>query len=348
MNVMRHLAALAASVLIISGAALSAQAADVVVVGPGGLAQESMKKALWDPAAKKLGWTYEEDTSQSWTEAKAQVDSGAVSWDIISLSMGEVQLAVDAGVIIKLPADIVDRKDFVPGSVNDYCVGNSVYSTVVAYNTKKYGDGAVKSIQDFWDVKKFPGKRGLFRSPRGNLEAAVIALGHKPSEVYDFLSTEEGKKAAFDKIAELKPYAIWWDSGAQATQLTKDGEVDMIYGWNGRLQAAIDDGAPFKINFQDGLLESDCFAVVKGGPNTDNAIKFVKEISKPEYVKDLPKYIAYGGANLKAYADYDEKTLSRLTSSPEHTKVQYPANVDFWGKNGTALSEAFDSMLLAK
>lgn len=122
----------------------------------------------------------------------------------------------------------------------------------------------------------------------------------------------------------------------------------MIYGWNGRLQAAIDAGAPFKINYKDGLLESDCYAVVKGAPHTDNAIKFVKEISQPEYIKDLPKYIAYGGANLKAYAGYDEKTLSRLTSSPENTKLQYPANVDFWGKNGTALSEAFDSMLLSK
>ncbi|NTF72682.1 ABC transporter substrate-binding protein [Rhizobium rhizogenes] len=349
MNAIRHrLAALAASVLIVSGLAASAHAADVVIVSPGGLTQEASKKALWDPAAKALGWTVERDTSESWTEAKAQVDAGAVSWDIISLNMGEVQLAVDAGTIIKLPSDIVDRADFIPGSVNDYCVGNSVYSTVVAYNTKKYGDGAITSIQDFWDVKKFPGKRGLYRSPRGNIEAAVIALGHKPSEVYDFLSTDEGKKAAFDKIAELKPYAIWWESGAQATQLTKDGEVDMIYGFNGRLQAAIDAGAPFKINYKDGLLENDCYAVVKGAPHTDNAIKFVKEISKPEYVKDFPKYIAYGGANLKAYATYDEKTLSRLTSSPQNAKLQYPANVDFWGKNGTALSEQFDNMLLAK
>uniref|UniRef100_UPI003F49711E ABC transporter substrate-binding protein n=1 Tax=Ensifer adhaerens TaxID=106592 RepID=UPI003F49711E len=344
----RRLAVLTASVLIISGAATFAHAADVVIAGPGGLAQEAQRKALFEPAAKALGWTFEEDTSQSWTEARAQVDAGAVSWDIISLSMGEVQLAVDAGVIIKLPPDIVDRKDFVPGSVNDYCVGNGVYSTVVAFSTKKYGNDGPKSMEDFWDVKKFPGKRGLFRSPRGNLEAAVLALGHTPSEVYDFLSTEEGKKAAFEKIAELKPHAIWWDSGAQATQLVKDGEVDMIYGWNGRLQAAIDDGAPFKINFKDGLLESDCYAVVNGGPHTDNAIKFIKEISKPEYIKDLPKYIPYGGANLKAYAQYDEKTLSRLTSSPENAKQQYPANVDFWGKNGTTLSEAFDNMLLSK
>ena len=324
-----------------------AQAADVVFAGPGGVAQEAMSKALFGPAAKALGWTVDQDTSQSWTEAKAQVDAGAVTWDVINLSMGEVQLAVNAGVLEKLPADIVDRKDFAPGTVNDYCVGNTVYSTVIGYSTAKYGDNGPKNMQEFWDVMKFPGKRGLFRSPRGNVEAAVLALGHPQKEVYDFLKTDEGRKAAFAKIGELKPSVIWWESGAQATQLVKDGEVDLIYGWNGRVQAAIDAGAPFKINWTDGLIETDCFAVVKGGPHTQNAIKFVKEISKAEYAKDLPKYIAYGSANLKAYAGYDEKTLSRLTASPNNVIKQYPANVDFWGQNGTKLSEEFDHMLLS-
>lgn len=347
MNFIRHSnIILTASVLIALGTSVSANAADVVIVGSGGQSQVATKKALWEPAAKKLGMTFDEDTSQSWTEARAQVSSGAVSWDIVSLNMGEVQLAVDAGVIVKLPPDIVNRKDFIPGTVNDYCVGNSVFSTVVAYNTKKYGNNGPKTMQDFWDVKKFPGKRALYRSPRGNLEAAALALGHPPSEVYKFLSTEEGKKAAIKKLGEIKSSVIWWDSGAQATQLVKDGEVDMIYGWNNRIQAAIDDGAPFKIDFNNGLLDNDCYAVVKGAPHMANAIKFVKEISKPEYVKNLPKYMAMGGSNLEAYKDYDAKTLSRLASSPENVKLQYKTDTDFWGKNGTTLSEAFDNMII--
>lgn len=345
---LNRLAVLAASTFILSGAVLSANAADVVLVASGGIAQEAQKKALWEPAAKALGWTFDEDTSQSWGEARAQVDAGAVTWDIVSLNMGEVQLAANAGTIIKLPADIVDRKDFLPGTVNDYCVGNTVFSTVMAYNTAKFGDNGPKNMVEFWDVKKFPGKRALFRNPRGNLEAAALALGRSQSEVYSFLSTKEGQKAALAKLAELKPSVIWWDSGAQSTQLVKDGEVDFIYGWNGRISAAIDAGAKFKIVYKDGILDNDCYAVVKGAPHTQNAIKFIKEISKEQYAKDLPKFIGYGSANKKAYAGYDEKTMSRLTSSPKNAAEQFSTNVDFWGAKGTTLSEAFDGMLLSK
>jgi len=333
------------SAILVGGMAI-AQAADVVIVTPGGASQEAARKALWEPAAKKLGMTFESDTSESWTEARAQVDAGAVTWDIVSLNMGEVQLAVDAGVIEKLPADIVDRNDFVPGSVNDYCVGNSVFSTVIGYSTAKFGDSGPSNMVEFWDVNKFPGKRGLYRSPRGNIEAAVLALGKSQSEVYDFLSTEEGRKAAFAKLAEIKDHVVWWETGSQATQLVQSGEVDLIYSWNGRVMAAIDAGAPYKIVYKDGLLDNDCYAIVKGSPHPENAITFLKEISKAEYVKDYPKYIAYGGANLKAYEGYDEATLARLTSSPENVAQQYPTNVDFWGKNGTILSEEFDEMLL--
>jgi putative spermidine/putrescine transport system substrate-binding protein len=347
--VSRHFAALMISSALMSfGAAATAKAADVVIVSSGGVAQDAARKAEWEPAAKALGLTFGEDTSQSWTEGKAQVDAGAVTWDIESLNMSEVGLAAKAGILVKLPADIVDRKDFVPGSVNDYCIGNTVFSAAIGYSTKKFGAFGPANMVDFFDVKKFPGKRGLYKNPLINMEAAALALGQPQSEVYKFLSTPEGQKAAIAKLAELKPYAVWWESGAQATQLIKDGEVDMLYGWNGRITAAIDLGAPFKIIYKDALLDIDCYAILKGSPHPENAIKFLKEISKPEYSKDLPKYVAYGGADLKAYEGYDAATLARLTSSPQNVAQAYPMNFDFWEKNTAALSEAFDHMLASK
>lgn len=350
MNAIRHrFAVLAASVFVLSGAVASASAADVVIVGSGGVVQDAFKKALWEPAGKKLGLTVADDTSQSWTDAKAQVDSGSVSWDIININIGECQLAADAGILVKLPADIVDRSKFSPGSVNDYCVGNTVFSQIMGVSTKKWGGDYPKNMVDFFDAKKFPGKRGLTRGPRGNIEAAAMALGKSHDEVYPFLSTEEGLTAAFAKLEELIKTSdvVWWDSGAQLTQLIVDGQVDLSYGWDGRIITAMDAGAPVKPVYQDGIIQSDGWAVLKGGPHTDNAIKFVKEISKAEYVKDLPKYVAYGGANLLAYDGYDEKTLSRLTSSPKNVDGQLPLGVEFWNENGAELSERFDTMLLS-
>lgn len=331
-----------------SAAYFSASEADVVIAGAGGIAQDAQRIAMWQPAAKALGFTISEDTAQSWTEARAQVDAGAVTWDVISPNMGEVPLAVKAGILEKLPPDIVDRKDFLPGSVNDYCVGSTAFSTVIGYSTAKFGKAGPANMADFWNVKKFPGRRGMFRNPRGNVEAAILALGYPQSQVYEVLSTPNGRKMALDKLAQLKPHVVWWESGAQATQLVKDGEVSMIYGWAGRILAAIDDGAPFKVIYKDGLLDNDCYAIVKGAPHRANAIKFIKEISKTKYARDLPKFGNYGSPNLKAYAGYDRATLSRLALSPENAAQQYRANVDFWGTNGTTLSEGFDYMLLSQ
>jgi len=338
---------LSAVAFTLAGAFAAANAADVVITSSGGASQDAQRAALWEPASKALGMTFAEETSQNWGEVRAQVDAGAVTWDIVQLALQDTGLVAAAGVIMKLPADIVNRADYIPGSVNDYCIGNTVYSTVISYSIDAYDGQGPQNMVDFWDVKKFPGKRGMLRAPRGNLEAAVLALGHPRSEVYKFLSTKEGRKAALDKIAELKPNVVWWESGAQSMQLIQDGEVPLMYGWNGRAQAAIDAGARYKLSFNDGLLNVDCYAIVNGAPHTENALKFLKEVTKPEYQKDLPLYIAYGSANLRAYEGYDEATLARLASSPQNVTSQYPADVEFWTKYGAELSEQFDAMLLS-
>jgi putative spermidine/putrescine transport system substrate-binding protein len=320
--------------------------ADVIIVSSGGISQNAQRAALWDPASKVLGMKIGEDTSQSWGEARAQVDSGAITWDIVQFAMFEGQLAANADVIIKLPNDIVDSNNFLPGTVTDYCIGTTVYSTVLAYSTEAFGGKGPESMKDFWDVEKFPGKRGMYRNPRSNVEAAVLAMGYPASEIYEFLRTPQGRKAAIDKIAELKPYAVWWQSGAQSMQLVQDGEVPLIYAWNGRIQDAIRRGAPYKINFNQGRIENDCYGILKGAPHTEKAVKFLREALKPEYTKNLPKYVDYGSADMTTYADYDEATLSRLSASPQNLAKQYSADIDFWIQYGTELSEAFDTMLL--
>lgn len=338
----------AAAFALIGAFAAAAHAADVVIASSGGNSQVAQREAFWKPVSKALGMTVGEDTTQNWGEARAQVDARAVTWDIVQLAMFESKLAADAGVIIKLPADIVNRSDYVPGTVSDYCIGTSVYSTVISYSTVAYGGRGPQNMKEFWDVKMFPGKRGMYRNPRSTVEAAVLALGYPRSEIYKFLSTKEGRKAAIAKLAELKPHIVFWESGAQSMQLVKDGEVPLMYGYNGRIQAAIDAGAKYRINFNDGRIENDCYAIVKGAPNTANALKFLREVVKPQYMKDLPKYIAYGSANLKSYATFDEATLARLASSPKNVVNQYTADIDFWYRNGPELSEAFDEMLLSK
>ncbi|RTM09687.1 MAG: extracellular solute-binding protein [Hyphomicrobiales bacterium] len=341
--------AIATAIALIVGATSVAHAQDVVIASSGGAWQEAQDKALWAPAAKALGITYAQDTFQNWAEARAQVESGKVTWDIIQISLADEPLAKAAGVLEQLDADVYDKADFVAGSSTDHFVANSNFATLIAWNKNTYGENGPQSAADFFDVVKFPGKRALWNQPGGMIEVAALALGTPRDKVYDFLSTEEGRTAAIAKLAELAPnVAVWWESGAQAAQLVKDGEVDMIITWGGRVQGAIADGANWAYTFNDAQLATDGYAVVKGAPNRDAAMAFLREMSKAEYQAHLPDYYATAPANLKAFAvaNYSPEKLATMASAPENVAVEYPVDPNWTAQYGAWASEAYDGVRL--
>ena len=66
--------------------------------------------------------------------------------------------------------------DFIPGAITDCAVANIVWSTIFAYDTSVIGDGPT-TIADFYDLAKYPGKRGMRKTPKANLEMALMADG---------------------------------------------------------------------------------------------------------------------------------------------------------------------------
>jgi len=223
-----------------------------------------------------------------------------------------------------------------------------VFSTVLAYNTKTYGDKGPQSWADFWDVKKFPGKRSYRKAVAGALEPALMADGVPMDQVYKVLSAPGGIDRAIKKIKELKPHvAVWWSSGAQHAQLMKDGEVDMVTGWNGRFDVAAKDGAKVAYTYNQGLLDNDCYAIAKGAPNKDLAMKFLAEISKPSYQAEFTKYITYGPTNKKAYEGgaIPEAYAKQLPSHPDNAAKQLVIDLDWYIKFEAEAAAAYQNML---
>ena len=75
-----------------------------------------------------------------------------------------------------------------------------VFGHIVAYDTTKFGASPPSTLADFFNLKAFPGKRGLRKtSPKINLELALRADGVAGNKVYETLSTPEGVARAFDQ-----------------------------------------------------------------------------------------------------------------------------------------------------
>jgi len=236
---------------------ITSSAFAVVAVSWGGAYTESQKLGYGDPSAEKLGipidWV---DYGGGLSEIKAQKEAGAITWDIVDVYAMDTINGCDEGLFVEFDFD----KDFPPApdgtpasedfftSMPSKCaVGNILYSWTYAYNDSTIGSKKPKTIKDFFNTKKFPGKRGIYKSALTNLEIALAADGVKPkqggSNIYEALEAEGGIDRAMAKIKALcqdpKGGCVFWSAGAQPPELLMSGEVIMATGWNGRFFNAI-------------------------------------------------------------------------------------------------------------
>ena len=331
----------------------TASAEPITVVSWGGSYGKAQDRALFTDASNHSGIAINRESGASMTKTCLQVQSGSVTWDLVVTGSGGAAAAAADGCLEKIDYSVVDVSDFYPGLYTDYCVGSDVFATVMAWNTDKYGEpgspGARSSWADFWDVKKFPGTRAYrANNVDGALEPALMADGVPPEKVYEVLATPEGKRRAINKIRELKPHiAVFWGSGAQQAQLMKDAEVDMSTGWNGRFDNAKKDGAKVGYTFNQALLDYDCFAMPKGAPNKEVAMRFLAEVSKPQYQANLPFYITYGPTNRKAYemTKAPKELIESLPSHPKNVPLMLPVSLDWYAKHKNEALELYMELM---
>lgn len=349
----RRMAQIAMAAAVAALLSNTASAEPITVVSWGGSYGAAQDNALFNDASKNTGIEINRESGASMSKACLQVESGAVSWDLVVTGSGGAAAAAAKGCLEKIDFSVVDVSDFYPNLYTDYCVGSDVFATVMSWNTDKYGEpgspGAPNSWADFFDVEKFPGTRAYrANNVDGALEPALMADGVPPEKVYEVLSTREGKMRAINKIRELKPHiAVFWGSGAQQAQLMKDAEVDMTTGWNGRFDNAKKDGAKVGYTLNQALLDYDCFAMPKGAPNKDVAMKFLAEISKPEYQANLPFHITYGPTNKKAYeiTTAPQELIESLPSHPKNVPMMLPVSLEFYAEHREEALELYMELL---
>jgi putative spermidine/putrescine transport system substrate-binding protein len=214
---------------------------------------------------------------------------------------------------------------------------------VLIYNTKTYGENGPKTWADFWDVEKFPGRRALGNFPTETLTVAALADGVPLDKVYPL-----DMDRAFAALERIKPHiAVWWDSGGQAMQLMKDGEVDMASIWNGRASTLVAEGAPVSYSYDQGVFNPDCMVIPKGSKNKDLAMKALAAFVSPDLQANLPLYIGNGPVNLKAFETgkipADRQTA--IVSAPENVKKQLLLDFDYWADHLVEAQERFDDFL---
>ncbi len=324
-----------------------ANARDLTIVGWGGVAQAAQSDVYFKPFSQKSGKPFlEESWDGGYGVLQAKMKAGAPNWDVVQVEAEELALGCADGLYEKLDWDKIGVKgEFLPEAVNECGAGVYYWSLAMGYDGDKLKDGP-KNWVDFWDTKKFPGKRSLRKGAKYNLEFALLADGVKPAELYDVLSTDEGVNRAFKKIDELKPNIVWWEAGAQPVQYLASGEVSIAAVYNGRVTGINKaEGKNFKLVWPESMYAIDSWVILKGAENKDAALDFIAFASQAENQAKLPLKVDYGMPNKKAAATIPAEIDVNLPTHPDNLKVAIPLNVDFWIDNSEALTARFNAWL---
>ena len=354
---MKRTLILTTALVAVSGAAT---AQELTVMSWGGAYGMSQQEAYNKPFAAEKGVTVNMvDADNPATPIKAQVEAGNVTVDVADVEYSDAVRLCDEGLLEPIDASMLPAApdgtpaadDFIEGAITDCAVANIVWSTVMAYNTEAL-ESAPDSIDDFFNTEEFPGKRGMRKSAKANLEMALMADGVPADEVYDMLETDEGVDRAFAKLDEIKDDIVWWEAGAQPPQLLADGEVVMSTAYNGRIfNAAVGEGQPFEIVWDGQILDFDLFVVPLGAPNKDLAMEYIAFATDTQRLADQAQYISYGPARMSSgglvgtYQDGETEMATHMPTAEANMANSLVNSFEFWADRDTELNERFNAWL---
>ena len=342
-------------------AASAAFAGNLTVVSWGGGYTKSQVEAYHKPweamGGKKIN---SEDYNGGLAEVKAQVESGKVVWDLVDVELSDAVRGCDEGLLEEIDPSILPagddgtaaKDDFLPGTITDCAVGSIVWSTIYAYDTTKFPGGGPKTMADFFDLNKFPGKRGMRKGPKPNLEMALMGDGVPAADVYKILNTKDGVARALAKMDSIKDSVVWWEAGAQPPQMLADGEVVMTTAYNGRIFGAVaTEKKPFEIVWDGQVWDLDLWVMPKGAPNKADALKFIAFSTDTKRNAGQASWISYGPVRKSAaplvakHATAGIEMKPHMPTAPANFKNALQNDFGFWADHSDELNEKFSAWL---
>jgi putative spermidine/putrescine transport system substrate-binding protein len=338
----RSLVAAAAMLALCYGQA-AARDLSVLARPPG---QDAIDQVFVQPFSAATGIAVQNGTWEGGIDAlRAQAKAPNNTWDLVLVDGDELATGCSENLFEKLDWSAIGGKDhYLPLAVSDCGVGASVASTVLAWDRDKFP--ATPAWSDFWDVAKYPGKRGLRRGVRGNLEFALLADGVAPGDVYKVLGTADGIDRAFRKLDQLKPYIVWWQDDAEAAHILASGDVLMTSASASAITTINrTEHRNFGLQWAASLYEVLSWAVLKGSPNLRAATQFLYFAGTPAIEGRL--VLASGDGGLaKGASDWPSPEVGQnAPTAPANLSAGVRIDLGFWRENMAKLRQRFDAWL---
>src|SRR5215204_7168438 len=167
MKIMKALSTvgLALSAILVSGTIAAAR--DLTVTSWGGAFQQIQNDVYFNPFRKDTGIPLIDETWNGGVGVvRTMVEGGTPTWDLLEVEDDELLVGCEEGLYEKLDFSRIGGKErYLPETVTPCGVGTTISAFVLGYDKDKLKDPP-KSWADFFDTKKYPGRRALRGGPK--------------------------------------------------------------------------------------------------------------------------------------------------------------------------------------
>jgi putative spermidine/putrescine transport system substrate-binding protein len=342
-----------ATAMVVAGAQFAVRTAGadsagktLVFVNWGGDASRSYDQAYGQAFLRQTGVTVRQDGSGPTEGAiTAQFRSGKPTWDIVDADPFSAIALGKRGMIEPIDYAVVDRAKMRKGFGWDYAASTYFFSYVIAYDSSRFGGRVPAGMADFFDTRKFPGKRSMNKWGVGMWEAALMADGVASDKLYPL-----DLARAHARISDFREHVVsYWNGGADSQQIMLSGDASMALIWSTRASVLEkDSGGQISFVWDQGLISPGAMAVIKNNPGgRELAMNFIASTQDPRKQLIAFELLGQGPANPATDALIAPEKRRINPMDPANAARQVALDMSWYAEHYGAALDAYTRIISA-
>jgi putative spermidine/putrescine transport system substrate-binding protein len=322
--------------------ALAREGENLIFLTWGGDFGAGVRSAFSDAFTANTGATVQDVTPFSYGKFQTAMENGnPESYDLVWFSDdSEPFRAGEAGLLEELNYDLIPNSaEADPSVVQKYSVSPYMTAYQAAYRTEDYPDKAPASWADFWDTEQFPGARSLGTWVGGVLEAALLADGVAPEDLYPL-----DEDRAFAALDRLKPdIRVFHDtsSSEQVQQMLMQGDVSMVLTWSTDFIRKHLAGEPVDVINDGGFYFSPAVGIAKDSDSVELAHEYLNTLLDAEAQRNFVKAWVTSPSNPAAADALTEEERAAVTIG--NIDVMVHLDPEYYADNAARLQDKYDA-----
>ncbi|MBS1678491.1 MAG: extracellular solute-binding protein [Actinobacteria bacterium] len=291
----------------------------VIIANYGGVTEETRKKVFWEPFEARTG-VQVVSADEGSLEVPMLMGEIPTKWDAVHGSVSGSYAAQLHGKK-KLPTTPkIAWEDLVmPAKFQKYVWQSFFIAYVPSMVKGTYSGAQPETWADFFDTKKFPGKRGWPAEyfTDGVLQACLMADGVPADQVYPL-----DYERATAKLASIFPDLVIYTEYAQAQSFLTSKTVAMCYAPNGLWKELETKGVGMETMWEaTPILQTNGFNTLPEAPNEDAVMALAAFCNQPKLQAEFARITNYGPPTKEAFEDLSPEEVEKLPNAPHRTNV---------------------------